>query len=60
MAYAMLGNLDFPSLGSSHGPCYAWDLGCPFIGSFSRPLLCFGVWLAPRWEFLMDFAIFCS
>ena len=35
MALAMLGNLDGPSLGASHGPCYAWELGRLFVGSFS-------------------------
>ena len=37
MALAMLlGSLYGPSLGTSHGPCYAaWEIGWPFVGSFS-------------------------
>ena len=34
MALVILGNLDGPSLGASHGLCYAWDFEWPFIESF--------------------------
>ena len=56
MALAMLGSLDGPSLEASHGPCYARELGWPFVGSFSWPLLCLGAWMALPWELLMALA----
>ena len=34
MALAMLGSLGGPSLGPSHGFCYAWELRWPFVGIF--------------------------
>jgi len=35
MDLVILGSLDGPSLEASHGPCYAWELGRLFVGSFS-------------------------
>ena len=58
MTLAMLGSLDVPSLSVFHGPCYAWELGWPFVGSFLWPLLCLGPWLDLGWELLMALAMF--
>ena len=52
MALAMLESLDGPSLRDFHGTCYAYELGWPFFGCFSWPLLNLKAWMALRWELL--------
>ena len=53
IAIAMLRSLYGPSLGAFRGPCYSWELGWPFSGSFTWPLLRLGARLALRWDLLM-------
>ena len=60
MALVIFGNLDELSLGDSHGPFYASELGCLFLKSFSWPLLCLGAWMALRWELLLALALLWS
>ena len=60
MALAMLGNLDGSSLGASHGPCYAWELGWAFSGHFLWPLLCLKTWMALCWKLFIALAMLGS
>jgi len=59
-AFAMLLNLDGPSLRSFHGPCYALELGLVLVGSFSWHLLFLGACMDLCWEFLMALSMIVS